>query len=315
MRLAHLPVALFSMSLGLFGLTLVWQQASVVLGASALIGTGLLLLATAVFTLVGVSYGLKLVRYPDAVIAELRHPIKSSFFATVSASLILLGTALQARLPDLALIIWALGAATHLLFTVMIINRWMHHEQFEVTHINPAWFIPAVGNILIPIAGVDFGYPSVAWFFFSIGVVFWLVLLSIIFYRIFFHAPLPERLLPTLFILIAPPAAGFIAYTQLISGVDSFARVQVNIALFFTLLLVSQLRRFAALSFSLSFWAYSFPLAAMSVAMMRYYQLTDVTWTLIVGGLLTALTSAVITWLAALTIKAAKHQQICVPEG
>jgi tellurite resistance protein len=155
----------------------------------------------------------------------------------------------------------------------------------------------------------------VAWFFFSIGVVFWLVLLSIIFYRIFFHAPLPERLLPTLFILIAPPAAGFIAYTQLISGVDSFARVQVNIALFFTLLLVSQLRRFAALSFSLSFWAYSFPLAAMSVAMMRYYQLTDVTWALIVGGLLTALTSAVITWLAVLTIKAAKHQQICVPEG
>jgi hypothetical protein len=48
---------------------------------------------------------------------------------------------------------------------------------------------------------------------------------------------------------------------------------------------------------------------------MRYYQLTDVTWALIVGGLLTALTSAVITWLAVLTIKAAKHQQICVPEG
>ena len=315
MRLAHFPVALFSMSLGLLGLTLVWQQARFVLGAPRFIGDGLLGLAASVFILIVIGYGLKLIRHPDAVVAEMAHPIKISFFATFSASLILFGTALQTALPPLALPLWALGAATHLLFTIMIINRWMHHEQFEVTHINPAWFIPAVGNILVPIAGVNLGYPSVAWFFFSIGVVFWLVLLSIIFYRVFFHAPLPERLLPTLFILIAPPAAGFVAYVELIGGIDSFARVQVNIALFFTLLLLSQVRRFAALSFTLSFWAYSFPLAAMSVAMMRYHQLTDTPWTWQLSVVLSILTTLLIGWLVILTAKAAMHGRICLPDS
>ena len=37
--------------------------------------------------------------------------------------------------------------------------------------------------------------------------------------------PLPERLLPTVFILIAPPAVGFIAYVRLTGGVDVFAQI------------------------------------------------------------------------------------------
>ena len=68
----------------------------------------------------------------------------------------------------------------------------------------------------------------------------WLVviLLTIIFYRVLFHHPIDERLMPTLFILIAPPAVGFIAYTRLTGGeLDTFARVLYYSGLFLTLLL------------------------------------------------------------------------------
>lgn len=76
-------------------------------------------------------------------------------------------------------------------------------------------------------------------------LLFWLVLLTII-----FHEPLPERLTPTLFILIAPPVAGFISYEALTGQYDPFARVLYYAALFLTLLQFTQWRRFARLRFS-----------------------------------------------------------------
>ncbi|MEX0385647.1 SLAC1 anion channel family protein [Spiribacter onubensis] len=314
-RLQNLPIAFFAMVMGLSGLTLVWQKAGEVLGTPVVIGRGLVFVVSALFALLLIAYLLKAVRHPAAVRAELDHPVKLSFFPTISISLILIGTALRHLMPMLSLWLWALGTALQLVLTIFIINRWMHEGHFQVVHMNPAWFIPAVGNILVPIAGVAHGYPSISWFFFSIGVVFWVILLTIVFYRVIFHDPLPGRLLPTLFILIAPPAAGFIAYMALVGELDTFGRIMVNIALFLTILLVTQARRFAALDFALSFWAYSFPLAAMTVALMIYHELTGTPWTLWLGGFMAAATTALIGWLVVLTGRAASRGQICVAEG
>ena len=314
-RLEHFPVAFFAMTMGLSGLTLVWQKAAEVLGTSIFIAHGLLILTGVVFIGLAAAYIGKALRHQDALRAEFNHPVKLSFFPTISISLVLLGTALRHIAPELGHMLWGLGAIAHLLLTLVIINRWIHHPQFEINHINPAWFIPAVGNILVPIAGSHYGYIAASWFFFSIGVVFWVVLLTIVFYRIIFHDPLPQRLLPTLFILVAPPAAGFIAYMALNGELDTFGRIQINIALFFTLLLLIQFKRFAALPFFLSFWAYSFPLAAMTIAMMVYHQLAAAAWTAPLSLLLLTLTTLVISWLLVLTLRAAKAGEICRPEG
>jgi tellurite resistance protein len=80
---------------------------------------------------------------------------------------------------------------------------------------------------------------EISWFFFSIGVVFWIVLLAVVMYRLFFHAPLALRLTPTLFILLAPPSVGFVAWSGLVGGLDAFGRVLYYTALFLALLLVS----------------------------------------------------------------------------
>jgi tellurite resistance protein len=209
--------------------------------------------------------------------------------------------------------LWLIGTALHLVFTLYVVNVWIHHEHFEIKHMNPAWFIPAVGNVLVPVAGVKLGYLDVSWFFFSIGVLFWGILLTIIFYRVLFHHPIDDRLLPTLFILIAPPAVGFIAYTRLSGGeLDAFARVLYYGGLFLTLLLFTQTRRFARLQFFLSWWAYSFPLAAISIASMVMYELSgteDYRW--IGAGLLLILTAIVTLLLVRTGVAVVKHR-ICV---
>ncbi|MCK5665133.1 MAG: C4-dicarboxylate ABC transporter, partial [Thiotrichaceae bacterium] len=145
-------------------------------------------------------------------------------------------------------------------------------------------------------------------------MMFWLILMIIVFNRIIFHTPLPEKLLPTLFILIAPPAVGFMAYVKLTGSLDAFAQILFNFALFLTILLLSQLPRFARLPFFMSWWAYSFPLAAVSIATLVMYQKTqNIVFSVLGMGLFIILTLFIIM-LIIKTIKAVLHKKICLPE-
>ena len=313
-RLENLPIALFAMVMGLSGLTLVWQKSAAVFGFSPIMGRGLLILTASLFGVLLIAYGIKSIRYPGAVRGELNHPVKLSFFPTISISLILLSICALHLAPGLSLGLWGVGTAAHLLFTLYVLSVWMNHDHFEIHHMNPAWFIPVVGNILVPIAGVAHGYAEVSWFFFSVGVVFWLVLMTMVFNRMVFHQPLPEKLLPTLFILVAPPAVGFIAYFRLTGEVDAFARVLYYTGLFLTLMLLTQVNRFVRLKFFLSWWAYSFPLAAITVATLVMAQAVGGAWFHGLAVVLLAVLSMVLLMLVVRTAMAIRRREICVEE-
>jgi tellurite resistance protein len=313
-RLWHFPVALFSTVMGLAGLTLAWMKAHQALGAPADIAVWLRWFATGLYVfLVGV-YALKLVRHPAAVAAERKHPIRLNFFPAISIGLILLAMTWAESAPAIASRMWAIGALLHLAFTLNAMSSWIHHTHYDIKHANPAWFIPVVGNILVPIAGVHFAPLEVSWFFFSIGLVFWLALMTIVLYRLFFHEPLAVRLTPTLFILLAPPSVGFIAYLALTDELDAFARVLYYTALFLTLLLAANAVRFFRLPFFISAWAYSFPLAAMTIATFVMGQRTGMGFFHGLGLLLLAVLSIVVAALVVRTLIAAQRGQICVPE-
>jgi tellurite resistance protein len=317
-RLKHFPVAFFAVIMGLAGVSIAWHKAQTAFGMTLDVSGGLRWLAIVLFAVIAALYLVKLIRYRAAVAQELAHPIQLNFFPTISISMLLLGIALLDVLPGIAALLWIIGSALHLLFTLYVMGVWVHHEHFEIQHINPAWFIPIVGNALVPIAGVSLGYAELSWFFFSIGMVFWLVLFTIIVYRMLFHHPLPDRLMPTLFILIAPPAVGFIAYAQLSGfadggGPDAFGRVLYYSALFLTLLLLTQAGRFVRLHFYLSWWAYSFPLAAITIATLMMYELTGVLAFAIIGWLLLSLVTLIVVFLLYRTAVAIGRRGICVP--
>jgi tellurite resistance protein len=226
----------------------------------------------------------------------------------------LLAVAFAETLPGLALVLWSVGASVHLAFTLTVMSSWIHHTRYDIKHANPAWFIPVVGNIIVPIAGVGFAPPEISWFFFSIGIVFWMVLMTIVMYRLFFHEPLPERLTPTLFILIAPPAVGFVAWVKLNGGeIGPFARVLYHVGLFLTLLLASNALRFFRLRFFLSTWAYSFPLAAMTIATLIMAEHGGGLF-MPLGGLLLTVLSIVLLLLTLRTLQGMLRGEVCVPE-
>lgn len=313
-KLEHFPVPLFASVMGTTGLAIAWQKAHAVLGAPAVIGDAVRVLATLLFASLAVAYALKWLRHRQAALAESRHPVRINFVSTISISLLLLSTSWLAVAPRLASATWALAALLHLALTLRTISSWIHHTHYDIKHVNPAWFIPVVGNIIVPIAGVKIASPELSWFFFSIGIVFWGILLTIVMLRLFFHEPLPVRMAPTMFIVLAPPSVGFVAWTELVGGVDAFGRILFYIALFLALVLASNALRFIRLPFFISSWAYSFPLAALTIASITMFQHLGGTTLAVIALVLLSVLSIVLVLLAARTIAAAWRNQICVPE-
>lgn len=313
-RLENMPVSFFAVVMGLSGLTLAWEKAEHAAFMPFMASPYQALFTGAVFTILLGFYVAKYFLHRQAVLKELHHPIRLSFFPAISISLLLLSVVAYEFDPFLSKVVWLIGATAHLMLTFYVLSAWINHSHFEIQHMNPAWFIPIVGNIVAPIGGVMHGFMDVSWFFFSVGLVFWLVLMVIVFYRIIFHNPLPDKLLPTFFILIAPPAVGLISYVKLTNSVDSFALILFNTALFLTLMLTTQFVKFARLKFFLSWWAYSFPLAAMTIATFVMAGATGKDWYHTMAMILFVVLNMVLAILAVRTIEAMLRNQICVVE-
>jgi tellurite resistance protein len=313
-RLEHLPVTFFAILMGLFGLALALHAAAGSYVVAELPARAVLWFGLACFVAITVVYLSKAIRYPRAVVAEWHHPVKLAFFPTITISLLLMATAIHGYRPDLAEPVWMLGMAGQGVLTIAVISGWISHRAFEVGHLTPAWFIPAVGNVIVPLAGAQMGWVETSWLFFSAGMIFWLILLVLVFNRLIFHAPIPARLFPTLVILIAPPAVAFVSYTRLTGGIDPFAHILLNSAYVFTVLVLVQVPKLLRLPFALSWWALSFPLAALSVASFVYGRAVGNAVHLGVGLVVLAALIVVVAGLLFRTALAISRDEICRPE-
>lgn len=269
------PFALFSMSLGYAGLSAAWFQAALVYGVPTVISDALLVIGLCLF---GGLVFVQMRRYgdaPTAIADEFRDPISASFFATFSMSLLALGGALLVHSTTVATILWSLGAATQLVLAVAIIARWFERDC-DVTFVNPGWFLPSAGNLLAPITGQKLGFEELSWFFFSVGVVFWVILFVILIYRVIFLGPFPKRLNPTLFIFLAPPSLAFLSLEGLVGdATQPVSKILLYITVFFAVLLIALHKRFVETPFSPVWWSCTFPTAAFATAAIRYAAGTD----------------------------------------
>jgi tellurite resistance protein len=309
-RLEHFPITFFGATMGVFGLALALRAGGFAGFSAAVTGIGTI----ALFALYGF-YGLKALRHPVQVSVEWNHPVRLAFFPAANISLLLLSLLIQDTAPALAEVFWVAAAAIQAVLTVVIVSAWISHRPFGPSMLSPAWFIPAVANVIVPLGGVHFGHVEAAWYFFSVGLVFWIILLTLVFNRLIFHDALPGKLRPTLVILIAPPSVTFLAWIALNGGViDAFARVLFNTALFFTALVALQVPALLRLPFAMSFWALSFPLAALTTASFRYAELAASVLHRLLGLALLILLVVTIAALVLRTARAARAGQICIPE-
>jgi len=314
-RLQHLPIAVFSVVMGLGGTAVAWQRAALTLGVPRAVGDVLAWTATLVLVAAAAGYLLKAVRHPGAVRAEWVHPVKLAFVPTASISLVILALALTDVARPVAVGAWWAGTVAQSGLTLYVLRTWIADAAFAPQHVHPAWFIPVVGNLVVPLARPAHVPQQVAWYFFAVGLVYWLALLPLVLSRLVLGGVLPERLAPTLAILVAPPAVAALSWVRLGGRWgDPVATILLDAALFQVFLLASQVTALRRVPFSLSTWAYTFPLAAASSALLVAGHAgvgAAFSW---LGGMLLAALSVLVTGLGARTLVALRHGEICRPE-
>ena len=263
----HLGFAWFAMVMGLCGLSLAWARAVPHWGSVALqVSLGVGVFAAGVLSLLLLGQLWRLLRYPVALMADATHPIRHVFVAALPSSLVLLPTVwvVHQGYSLWADVLWMLGAAGLLLATLGVVGRWLQPgltAQDFWPGITPALFIPVVGNVLPALAGVSLGHPVWAAAQFGLAAVLWPVALALVWVRIGMVGLWPQRLLPTTFIMVAPPSV--LALSGHALGVPSMAvHMLAGVALFFSLLSFTVIRRCLQQPFGMPFWALSFPLAA-----------------------------------------------------
>ncbi len=307
------PITFFASVMGLSGYVIAFSRLNEIfqLGQDHL-AHFFIYAVTVWFFIVLIFYFLKLILYREEVKKDIHHPIRIHFIPTISISLVLLSIAFQKISKDISFIFWFVGSFLHFVILLFILNRWFFHD-FKINFKNPSWFIPVVGPILIPISGVNFSY-ELSWFFYSIGITLWIPLLAILLYRLIFHEPMPIKLLPTFTILLAPPAVAFISYIRLVEHLDIFAKILFYFGVFMFLMLITFLQRFIKISFFLSWWAYTFPLAAFTISVILYYNLTKILFFNYMSIVLFILTTIVIVVVLIKTIQSAIKGEIFVEE-
>ncbi|MCD4758900.1 MAG: SLAC1 anion channel family protein [Arcobacteraceae bacterium] len=304
---------MYAIVMGMSGLTITYQKAALWLNFPHIIGSSLMYLTTAIFVGVSITYGMKLFTYASAVKNEFSHPVRINFFAAVSISMLMLAIIYKEEFPTVSAIFWYPGVLLHFYLTMHTIAFWIKDNQ-ELSHSNPAWFIPIVGNVLIPVGGIGFASNGVLMYFFSVGIFFWIILFSLILNRIIFHHQLAVKFMPTMFILIAPPAVGFIAYFKLFGVIDTFAMMLFNLALFFTFLVAFMYKSFLKIQFFISWWAFVFPIAAMAISSMLMYHVLNDFALMMLSYVMIAATTVIILIVIYQTVLHMTKNEICIQE-
>jgi tellurite resistance protein len=267
---ARVPASFFSIVLGLGGLSAAWSGASRSFGVSPWLSDALLVLSAVLWVVFFVAQVVKAVSAPGRLRAELEHPVEGSLAGLAPASLLAIAAGTAVHYRDLAQVLFWIGAAAQAVHGVWAVGGWLG-KRVDPKLVTPAMYVPAaVGNLLVAAAAGAVGRSEAGWLFFGAGAVGWIVLAAVLLVRSFSDGELAPALRPLLALELAPPAFALVAWLSLQGGAsEPTSRALLGVALFVGLVLVRLAGRFRDVPFTASYWAFTFPVAALSTAALR----------------------------------------------
>jgi tellurite resistance protein len=265
-----MPVAFFGIAVGLLALAGAWRAAAHVWAIPAVVPPLLTAGALSVWLALMIAYARKWLVERDAAIAEMAHPVQSSFAALAPVSTLLAAQAVQNYSRELAIALFVAGVVSQLGLGAYLHGRfWQGGRKPELT--TPAIYLPTVApSFVAGTAAASLGWTQIGALFFGAGVFSWLAIESIVMHRAAVHDPLPDALRPTLGIQLAPPVVGGVSYLAITHGVpDLFAYMLLGYGVYQAMMLTRLLPWIRQHSFTPSYWACSFGVAALPTMAIR----------------------------------------------
>ena len=210
-----------------------------------------------------------------------------------------------------AIVLFLVAVIASAAFAAWIVAFWLR-GGLQLDSVHGGWLLPTVAAGLV---GADtaarVGLTGLGWGLFGIGVFFWAIMTLLVLARLAFGSPLPEPLVPTTAILLAPPAVAGIALFELEGLSDSIgAELLAGLAALLALVQLALVVRYRRLHFSLGFWSFTFPVAAAIVQAMLWLRLTAVPgWQGLTIALLVLVTALVGAIAARSLADAAPHRR------
>lgn len=245
---------------------------------------------TVLFFILLIPWILRWIIFKKEALKDLEHPVISNFYATIAIGMLVLSANFLVIDKNLLIgeIFWFSGAFLTIFFGILTPYIMIRGEHVNLDHINPSWFIPPVGLIVLPIPGAllipEFSglfkefVIFLDYFGWGAGFFIYLALLAICMYRFILHHPLPSTLAPTIWINLGPIGAGTVALINLVKNSGfitlkepffvfallfwGFGIWWIMMAIIMTLHYIKRLK----LPYAMSWWAFTFPLGAYVAA-------------------------------------------------
>lgn len=281
--LRRVPPAIFPPIMGLLGLSLAWRRGADVTGlpaglADMFAGAVLLLFVFAAGAYLG-----KAVQRPSVVLEDLKILPGRAGLAAFSLAVSLSAAVLVPFAPRLAFGLACLGFGAQIAL-VLVVGYLLLSGPAEGRIVTPVFHLTFVGFIIGPVAWVPLGYPAIASTIWMLAVpvagAIWAISLRDLLRRI---PPAPLR--PLLAVHLAP--ASLFSLVASLLGWHGYAMVFAVFALVILVVLLANFRWITVDGFSALWGAFTFPLAALTNALLA------LGWT-VAGLILLVFSSAVI---------------------
>lgn len=279
MLLKEFPVNVFGSVLGTGGLILASKHflPSIVFPLTVLL--------VALFSLFTAILLMKAIKYPQIVKLELQHPLPGNFYALQPISAVIISILCMNLIPyriDLGLLIY--GAAMIFALSVYLPYHFFSDMKVSLSQLHGGWFITPVATILVTDAVLLYPINEVNIFvsllFFGIGSMLFLLILTVLFFRLLSHDLPPVELAPTNYIMLAPIGILVVDVFQMSAHIGQFygadlttIALMLSVALWgfglwaaiVNLLMIAKYVR-NGMKFHIGWWSYVFPTAAFTLA-------------------------------------------------
>lgn len=298
----RMPPNAFGIAFGLAGLASMWRAMDQMIGEVGPLVPVLTVISTAVWVVLVVAYLAKISR-PGVLRADLDDPILGPFVSLMFVSGMVNGSLWYGLGIEAGRYLVLICAILALLFGGWITGHWLV-TPLQVQSLHPGYFLPTVAGGLVGATTLkSVGFPDFALIGFGIGMICWVIMGSVVTYRLFVGPPLPGPLLPLLAIELAPPAVAGNAWTALVPGANPVQWALIGYTLLMAMVQVRLYPEYRKVPFAPTFWAFAFSYSAAATYALHWLKLDPFPGGQMVAWVIVLSVTAFIVWIAVRTIQ------------